>query len=229
MHFHLPKPLHGWRVFAGEVGIIVLGVLIALGAEQAVEAAHHRYQVREMTDKLHAESVENRSALDLDVTGLRQSQASVDTDLAALGDCGQASDTGRLVPVVNPVFLVPTGHAWAGVRDSALLPLLPAGLSDNYFKVDAVKDIMQAGMYDIVASRDEAAARVEALRRGLRDQDLCGDTVVHLLRLKVGQGVFLQQAIALREFNEQAMRGERVDAVVNPSGLDLPRDAAQRN
>jgi len=32
MHFHLPKPLHGWREFAGEVGIIVIGVLIALGA-----------------------------------------------------------------------------------------------------------------------------------------------------------------------------------------------------
>jgi len=31
MHFHLPKPLHGWREFAGEVGIIVFGVLIALG------------------------------------------------------------------------------------------------------------------------------------------------------------------------------------------------------
>jgi hypothetical protein len=30
MHFHLPKPLHGWREFAGEVGIIVIGVLIAL-------------------------------------------------------------------------------------------------------------------------------------------------------------------------------------------------------
>ena len=28
MHFHLPKPLHGWRAFAGEVGIIVIGVLI---------------------------------------------------------------------------------------------------------------------------------------------------------------------------------------------------------
>lgn len=37
MHFHLPKPLHGWRQLVGEVGIIVLGVLIALGAEQAVE------------------------------------------------------------------------------------------------------------------------------------------------------------------------------------------------
>jgi hypothetical protein len=36
MHVHLPKPLHGWRAFAGEVGIIVLGVLIALGFEQIV-------------------------------------------------------------------------------------------------------------------------------------------------------------------------------------------------
>jgi len=42
MHFSLPKPLHGWREFAGEVGIIVLGVLIALGAEQLVEEAHQR-------------------------------------------------------------------------------------------------------------------------------------------------------------------------------------------
>jgi hypothetical protein len=37
MHVHLPKPLHGWRAFVGEVGIIVLGVLIALGFEQLVE------------------------------------------------------------------------------------------------------------------------------------------------------------------------------------------------
>jgi hypothetical protein len=42
MHFHLPKPLHGWREFAGEVGIIVIGVLIALGAEQVVETLHWR-------------------------------------------------------------------------------------------------------------------------------------------------------------------------------------------
>jgi hypothetical protein len=46
MHFRLPKPLHGWREFAGEVGIIVVGVLIALGAEQVVETFnwHERAQ-----------------------------------------------------------------------------------------------------------------------------------------------------------------------------------------
>ena len=45
MHFHLPKPLHGWREFAGEVGIIVIGVLIALGAEQVVEGFHWREKI----------------------------------------------------------------------------------------------------------------------------------------------------------------------------------------
>lgn len=44
MHFHLPKPMHGWREFVGEVGIIVLGVLIALGAEQAIEWLHWRQE-----------------------------------------------------------------------------------------------------------------------------------------------------------------------------------------
>ena len=38
MEVHRPKlPIHGWREFLKEVGIIVLGVLIALGAEQSVE------------------------------------------------------------------------------------------------------------------------------------------------------------------------------------------------
>jgi hypothetical protein len=46
MHFHLPKPLHGWRAFAGEVGIIVIGVLIALSAERFAEYLHNRAQVR---------------------------------------------------------------------------------------------------------------------------------------------------------------------------------------
>jgi hypothetical protein len=47
MHFRLPKPLHGWREFVGEVGIIVLGVLIALSAEQFIEMLHWRSEVRE--------------------------------------------------------------------------------------------------------------------------------------------------------------------------------------
>ena len=57
MHLHLPKPLHGWRAFAGEVGIIVIGVLIALGAQQLVGNLHWRSEVRETDDRLRQEVV----------------------------------------------------------------------------------------------------------------------------------------------------------------------------
>lgn len=55
MNFHLPKPLHGWREFAGEVGIIVIGVLIALGAQQLVENWQWRGEVRETDQRLREE------------------------------------------------------------------------------------------------------------------------------------------------------------------------------
>lgn len=61
MHFHLPKPLHGWREFAGEVGIIVLGVLIALGAEQFVESVRNRQDVNQLRAALNGELADDRA------------------------------------------------------------------------------------------------------------------------------------------------------------------------
>jgi hypothetical protein len=60
MHVHLPQPLHGWRAFAGEVGVIVLGVLIALAAQQMVEAIQGNAQGREFR-----QAVDNELAYDL--------------------------------------------------------------------------------------------------------------------------------------------------------------------
>ena len=55
MHLHLPKPLHGWREFAGEVGIIVVGVLIALAAEQVVEHFRQRAELNEAEGAMRSE------------------------------------------------------------------------------------------------------------------------------------------------------------------------------
>lgn len=58
MHVRLPKPLHGWRAFAGEVGIIVLGVLIALGLGQIVEQWQWRQEVGTTRQALASELVD---------------------------------------------------------------------------------------------------------------------------------------------------------------------------
>jgi hypothetical protein len=61
MHFHLPKPLHGWREFAGEVGIIVLGVLIAIGVEQIASDLHDRASERQARQAVYGEIRQNLS------------------------------------------------------------------------------------------------------------------------------------------------------------------------
>jgi len=46
MDIHKPKPWHGLREFLKEYAIIVLGVLTALGAEQAAEAINEAHRAR---------------------------------------------------------------------------------------------------------------------------------------------------------------------------------------
>ena len=55
MEVHKPKPWHGWREFLKEYLIIVVGVLTALAAEQAVQALHHREQLARTREVLRAE------------------------------------------------------------------------------------------------------------------------------------------------------------------------------
>jgi hypothetical protein len=115
MHFHLPKPLHGWREFAGEVGIIVIGVLIALGAEQLIERLQWRDKVHETTIQLDAELHRDAaSAYDWLVVS-----PCVDGQLQAIDAAlASARQTHRLQP--TPAFTPPleifTEDTWLNAR-----------------------------------------------------------------------------------------------------------------
>lgn len=55
MDIHKPKPVHNLREFLSEITIIVIGVLIALGLEQAVEAWHWHEEVAQARSTLTAD------------------------------------------------------------------------------------------------------------------------------------------------------------------------------
>jgi hypothetical protein len=99
MHFHLPKPLHGWREFAGEVGIIVVGVGIALVAEQAVEAWHWRHVVAEESEALDEEAKNIWGAM----TSRVAQQPCIDRRLADLAQMFARHDAGRPVALAAPI------------------------------------------------------------------------------------------------------------------------------
>jgi len=55
MDIHKPKLWRGWPEFVKEIGTIVIGVLIALGAEQAVETLHWAHRVADAEDAMRVE------------------------------------------------------------------------------------------------------------------------------------------------------------------------------
>ena len=125
MHFHLPRPLHGWREFAGEVGIIVLGVLIALGAEQVVEATHWRNEV-----DTFRKSLDSEVALDLGTYQYRmQEDGCVERRLDELQAWLQSYRAGHPAkltgPIGIPASLNPNISVW-GSRSSEIVSHMPA-------------------------------------------------------------------------------------------------------
>lgn len=63
--------MHGWRAFAGEVGIIVLGVLIALAAESLVEDWQWRHKVAIVRMSLIGELANDRARWEVDIAAAR--------------------------------------------------------------------------------------------------------------------------------------------------------------
>src|SRR5579864_654706 len=112
MHFHLPKPLHGWREFAGEVGIIVLGVLIALGAEQVAEALHWRAEMNGERQALYSEASENIGS----VRWRQRLQPCIDRRLAEVDAIFHAHAAGKPLilsgNVARPVTSFMSTTAW---------------------------------------------------------------------------------------------------------------------
>ncbi len=115
MHVHLPKPLHGWRAFVGEVGIIVVGVLIALGAQQVVESWqwHQKAaQTKEILDaELHRDAVSAYDWLTV-APCVDQQLNSIDKALSSARQSGNVQATPQLTPPLE-VF---TEDAWLDAR-----------------------------------------------------------------------------------------------------------------
>jgi hypothetical protein len=72
---HKPKPWHGLREFLREIGIIVVGVMIALAGEQGVEWLHWRADVAEAREALKDEIRENSL---ISVIGVEESRCLTD-------------------------------------------------------------------------------------------------------------------------------------------------------
>jgi hypothetical protein len=138
MDIHKPKPWHGLREFLKEFGTIVLGVLVALGAEQAVEAAHRNGEVREAREALRDEIRTNASILALGREELKCLKPQVDAYAAwAVG--------GPKPPDFRTILSRYVSNTWDTVKTGAV-PHMPLqerlAISDFYDELRNAESII---------------------------------------------------------------------------------------
>lgn len=92
-------PPHGWRAVWWELAIVTLGVLIALGAQQSVEALRWRQEVRETKNALRHPVEEAYAAM----LSRQDMQGCVDRRLAEIGIILDRHDRGEKVGNVDQV------------------------------------------------------------------------------------------------------------------------------
>jgi hypothetical protein len=126
MDIHKPKPWHSLGEFLKEYVIIVIGVLTALGAEQAAEALHWRHLAERHENELHtsAQFVALNAIQRLAVDGcLRGELETVGEQLRQPGEAWRGLNpnaTGLAADWLPPRLRSP-GRAWAHAAwDSAL-------------------------------------------------------------------------------------------------------------
>lgn len=55
MEIHKPKPVHSWRELDSEIGVVVIGIVIALSGEQFLERLEWRHKISRAEDQMRVE------------------------------------------------------------------------------------------------------------------------------------------------------------------------------
>ena len=157
MYFQLPKPLHGWRAFIGEVGVIVLGVLLALTAQEAAQAIRDRGDTeqlrRSMTDEL-ANDRARWEAVHHDVPCTLRQLDSISAWAARPG-------SDKILNFSGPTMWTMHDSAWQIARSSPVMTNLSLKERDSFASLYFALDFQQREMEKAL----DSLGRVRALAK----------------------------------------------------------------
>lgn len=118
MDIHKPKPIHNLRELASEIGVIVIGILIALGLEQVIETLHTRHQTEIAQQAVDREVRFNlaKANREIDMRDCMERQMAALSGAIGKGDQAQVR---RLLSAAGLVGPFPWTHAaWQAAVDS---------------------------------------------------------------------------------------------------------------
>jgi hypothetical protein len=143
-----------WRDFLIHIATIVIGLFIAVGLEQTVEAIHHRQQRHELEERLIEEF---RANLQKDEFAFR-TLGDMRAYAVELKSAATARRTGRPVPAPLPpagtdprrqrLPTIPTVDTWEAAKENASVALLPGNEIRLYSRLFIQYGLLFAALND---------------------------------------------------------------------------------
>jgi hypothetical protein len=147
------KSDHTWTDFFIHIGTIILGILIAIGLEQAVEAIHHAHERRVLIENFHHECAANLKVFDADLDIVHRNIGWARTSLALLRNA--TPERGYITVTAMPPgelsgMHAPSRSVWSVAKSSGKVELLPENIAEIFDRVDGegghFNDLIQASV-----------------------------------------------------------------------------------
>jgi hypothetical protein len=97
------RPPHGWNAVAWELGIVTVGVLLALGTQEAAQGLHWRSEVKETRSALDAELSRDLAAFNYRL----DESACIMARMAELQKWGESFRSGKSLQLKHPIINTP--------------------------------------------------------------------------------------------------------------------------
>ena len=134
---------HSWKDFLIHIATICVGLLIAIGLEQTVEAFHHHLQREELIADFRGECQRNIDIVDRNIVTLHRDR---DWQQEWVATLQQHTQDPRAVSVTLPArpgsmqIQGTSGAVWSIAKSNAKAALLPENLAEIYARVDHEND-----------------------------------------------------------------------------------------
>ena len=151
------------RDFFLHLSTVILGILIAIGLEQAVEVIHHAHERRALIADFRQECADNLKVIKPDLDIDRQNIAAASASLDILRN---ARPQGGYITVTMPPRAVccmqaPSRSVWSVAKSSGKVELLPENLAEVFDRVDSEG----AHFNDLVQTNVAAQQRIRSFTR----------------------------------------------------------------
>lgn len=197
---HSPhETVHTWKDFFIHIVTIVIGLLIAIGLEQGVEAIHHRREVNDARHALAEEHQENIRRYHANITSHLTDEAFLHNNLRIfqyLAAHPHAPANTLPGAIIWPIGITePETAAWTTAQQTGVLELLPrkvvASYAAEYYSLNQALQVyqqvipLQQHVVSYLTATDDAstltpaeiAAEVTALQQRLAAENFYGLTL----------------------------------------------------